>query len=430
VPKPIKHANLETPKARTRLKRGRQEHVQALAPNGIHFCYQRHEGKVGRWFIRRHKGRGKYLVTNLGTADDKQEANGTTILNYAQAQAKARAIIDMPDGANKVHRMTVRQAFTRYVEHKKDLGQSVADVMSRGTAHILPPLGDWVIADLSSERLQRWLANMAEAPAQARPKAGKPQYRPEPEGEEAIRKRRNTANRVLTMLKAILNFAFDAKHVSNRDAWGRRLKPFKGVEAARVRYLTIAEARRLVNACDKDFRPLVRAALETGARYGELTTRLEVSDFNPDSGTLHIRKSKTGTARHIQLTEEGAAFFKSHTAGRSGGALMFSHGDGSPWKTAQQSRPMREAVARANITPSISIHGLRHTWASHAIMNGVPLMVVAKNLGHANTRMVETIYGHLAPSFIVNAIRENAPKYHIAIDRKVKVFPKRKNSFS
>jgi hypothetical protein len=31
-------------------------------------------------------------------------------------------------------------------------------------------------------------------------------------------------------------------------------------------------------------------------------------------------------------------------------------------------------------------------------MNGVPLMVVAKNLGHADTRMVEKHYGHLAPS--------------------------------
>jgi hypothetical protein len=65
------------------------------------------------------------------------------------------------------------------------------------------------------------------------------------------------------MLKAILNHAFDEKHVSNRDAWGRRLKPFKAVDAVRVRYLSIAEAQRLVNACDADFRPLVRAALET-----------------------------------------------------------------------------------------------------------------------------------------------------------------------
>ena len=44
-------------------------------------------------------------------------------------------------------------------------------------------------------------------------------------------------------------------------------------------------------------------------------------------------------------------------------------------------------------------------------MNGVPLLVVAKNLGHADTRMVEKHYGHLAPSYIADAIRAGAPKF-------------------
>ena len=52
------------------------------------------------------------------------------------------------------------------------------------------------------------------------------------------------------MLKAALNHAYDEGHVATRDAWGRRLKPFRDVEVARVRYLSIDEARRLINACD------------------------------------------------------------------------------------------------------------------------------------------------------------------------------------
>jgi hypothetical protein len=44
-------------------------------------------------------------------------------------------------------------------------------------------------------------------------------------------------------------------------------------------------------------------------------------------------------------------------------------------------------------------------------MNEVPLMVVAQNLGHADTRMVEKHYGHLAPSFVADAIRANAPRF-------------------
>jgi integrase len=83
----------------------------------------------------------------------------------------------------------------------------------------------------------------------------------------------------------------------------------------------------------------------------------------------------------------------------------------SPWKTAEQARPMTEANQRAKLEPPVNFHALRHTWASHAVMGGVPLMVVAKNLGHVDTRMVERTYAHLAPSYIVDAIRAGAPKF-------------------
>jgi integrase len=220
------------------------------------------------------------------------------------------------------------------------------------------------------------------------------------------------------MLKAALNHAYDEGHVSVRDAWGRKLKPFRDVERARIRYLSVAEAQRLINACDAVFRPLVRAALETGARYGELT-RLEVQDFNADAGTVAIRKSKTSKARHVQLTDQGAAFFRQHCAGRSGSELMFVHKNGKGWKASEQDRPIDLANEAARLKPPITFHGLRHTWASLAVMNGVPLMIVAKNLGHADTGMVEKHYGHMAPSFITDAIRAGAPKYDIKPDKKV-----------
>jgi len=80
---------------------------------------------------------------------------------------------------------------------------------------------------------------------------------------------------------------------------------------------------------------------------------------------------------------------------------------------------MAEACARAKIEPPANFHALRHSYASHSVMNGVPLMIVAKNLGHADTRMVEKHYGHLARSFIVDAIRAGAPRFGIAADDKV-----------
>src|SRR5215207_5141059 len=116
-----------------------------------------------------------------------------------------------------------------------------------------------------------------------------------------------------------------------------RVEPFESVDAARVRYLTVAEARRLVNACEPDFRPLVEAALQTGARYGELT-RLEVHDYNPDADTLAIRQGKSGKPRHVVLTEEGAALFDGLTAGREGSALVFTRHAHGPWLKSHQIR--------------------------------------------------------------------------------------------
>jgi integrase len=415
----IDDAKLGNPTARARLKSGRQPHWRTLVQGKAHLGWQRWKGEpAGRWLLRRYLGKhesangklvAKYSTTTLGTADDSTEADGDRVLSFGQAEVKARKMVETPNNG-RIERLTVRRALDRYVEFKRSEGKSVRDILSRGAAHILPALGALVVSELTAEQLRKWLATMAAAPAQTRPKAGKPQYKADPATDEDMRRRRASANRVLTMLKAALNHAFDEGHVPNRDAWGRKLKPFRAVEVARIRYLTIVEAQRLLNACNPEFRPLVRAALESGARYGELI-RLEVADFNADAGTVHIRRSKSGKDRHIVLTAEGAEFFKSHCVGRGGHELMFRHEDGSIWKASEQGRPMAEAVERAKITPAISFHILRHTWASHAVMNGVPLMVVAKNLGHADTRMVEKHYGHLAPSYITDAIRTGAPRY-------------------
>lgn len=210
------------------------------------------------------------------------------------------------------------------------------------------------------------------------------------------RARRSSANRTWTILRAALNHAFQNGKAASDLAW-RKVKPFKNVDAARLRYLTIAEAKRLINASDKEFRLLVQAALQTGARYSELA-RLTVSDFNPDVGTVQIQQSKSGKSRHIVLTSEGQEFFRQLSAGRAGDAPMLPKAGGSTWDMSHQLRPMTETVKRAKITPAISFHGLRHTWAAHAVMNGMPLMVVAHNLGHVDTRMVEKHYVHLAPS--------------------------------
>ena len=48
---------------------------------------------------------------------------------------------------------------------------------------------------------------------------------------------------------------------------------------------------------------------------------------------------------------------------------------------------------------SLTFHGLRHTFASHAVMSGVPIEVLQKWLGHKDIRMTIDRYAHLSQHF-------------------------------
>ena len=174
----------------------------------------------------------------------------------------------------------------------------------------------------------------------------------------------------------------------------------------------------MINACRADFRAPVTAALLTGCRYGELTA-MTVGDFSADAGTLRVRQSKSSKPRHVVLTQEGRDFAARRAAGKPGSARLFLRENGKPWSKSEQQRPLAAACAAARIDPPVNFHGLRHTYASRLAMRAVPLAVIAAQLGHADTRMVEKHYGHLAPDFIKDAIRAGAPKFGIALDRKV-----------
>jgi integrase len=70
---------------------------------------------------------------------------------------------------------------------------------------------------------------------------------------------------------------------------------------------------------------------------------------------------------------------------------------------------MVEACKRAKIKPAASFHVLRHTYGSTLAMRGVPFGVIAKQLGHADTRMTEKHYARLAPSNVADTIRAHFP---------------------
>lgn len=403
----VKETNLGTRAARARLAVRAKPYWRTVVPGLLHVGYRKRGGEVaGTWLARRYLGSGRYMVGGLGLADDFDDR----AMSFADAQSAAHSATATPRGGPK----TVEGAMEEYIAYLKshDKG-SLRDALSRISRHIVPALGRIRLGDLTTHDINVWLAALAEAPAALRTGEGKPShFRSPPTSSEEKRKRRNSANRTLAYLTAALNRAFRSGYVEDDRAW-RRVQPFAKVNAARPRFLTNEEAGRIINAADADFRSLVYGALLTGARYGELCSLL-VRNFS--HGKLHVARSKSGRPRDIALTDEAIAFFEALTAGREPDAPLFTRDDGSAWTPSQQTRRMLLTCRHANIRPTANFHALRHTYASLSVMAGMPLLILAKNLGHVDTTMVERFYGHLVDGYIDEQVRLHAPRYNIATE--------------
>jgi integrase len=354
---------------------------------------------------------GDRVQVKLGQADDVSGADGQKILTCEQAKEAARSWAkSIRSGAPVSTGLTVNDALDQYFEAKTAEGmKAVYDAKSRANLHIRPALGSTLVAELTADRLRRWRDAMVKKPKHLRTgRFAKKQNTREVDlhDAEALRRRRDTANRTLTVLKAAMNWAYSHQLVGDDKAW-RLVKPFRATTAARVRFLETKEQQRLLNTAEGALRDLIAAALMTGARFSEIA-RLTVRDFDRGNGSVFIAESKSGKARHVPLTARGVTLFERLAAGKLPTAPLLTQESGEKWKPATYQRSFKDTLERAKIE-NLTLHELRHSYASTMVRAGAPLIVVAEALGHADTRMVSKHYAHLAPSYVADTIRRTAP---------------------
>jgi integrase len=386
----------------------------------------------GTWLVRRKLDDKRYTEHRLGKADDIADADGCVVMAFDQAQkaardwwiAEERRAVGLETGRGKNY--TVAQALEDYFMARERKGsKGVKGERQITIKRIIPSLGSVELAKLTHTKIRRWHEEVAASSKLVRTKAKASRQATKEinlNDPDAIRARRATANRQLTILKAALNFAFHEGHAASDEAW-RKVRPFRGADAPIVRYLHSDEIIRLVNACEPALRQLVIGALHTGCRYGELI-KLKISDFDPRSGTIAIRVTKSGKPRHVILTAEGQQHFQSMTLGKGPNEPIYLRFDGSVWGPSHQQRPLESASAAAMITPPVTFHILRHTYATLLASQGTPLQIVAEQLGHADVRMTTRHYSHVMPSLKAKLIRELFPA--LGIDADTNVLPIRK----
>ena len=384
----VRNAKLDTRSARAKLSPRREPYWCKMAP-GRHLGYRRLGAQGGTWIAKlRVPGVDRWTQSLDAAADDVLDANGDTILTFAQAQEKARAWFLKQErqavAGGAAHEpqepYTVEKACQEYVaDLRARKGEDAAkDAAGRLKKHLLPEFGAKLLAELTTADLNGWRNGMVK----------------EEGDEEEIRRSRDTANRVRSSAFAAFNLAFNTGRVNDDRAW-RRVKPFKNVGEARKIILTDDQQQNLVDACEPDLREFALLVARTGARPGRELTEAKVRDLDVQHATLTVR-GKTGE-REIHLDPDALRHLRRLASGKRPGDYLLTTVEGGPWTKSLHQRPVAAAVEKAGLDPDTTLYAIRHTYISRSLKRGVPVKAVADQWG-PSIAMIQRYYAKFIPA--------------------------------
>ena len=271
--------------------------------------------------------------------------------------------------------------------------RTILTYRDRARTMIAPYLGSRRLIDLTPLDVQRWIDRL-----------GREGYRPA------------TIHAAVAVLHTVLRDAAVLGLIERNVSEGVR-RP--GIAPAPVEAWTAAEARRVLATVREDelYGALYHVALATGMRPGELRA-LAWADVDLERGRIIVRRTMTrdaegqaviaartkrGHGRAVAIPAPVVAILRWHRARQAARrlaceawhnlGLVFDRGDGywlgqNTWRTAHL------RLCRAAGVPVIRVHGIRHSYASIQLANGVAPKVVADALGHADIGMTLNIYSH------------------------------------
>ena len=319
---------------------------------------------------------GGYWTKGIGLADDHEDANGSSVLTFWQAQDRARALVR--GGSEQGERpATVAEALEHYAADLKARGSGTAN--ARRVKSLLPQsLGRKAVAALGARELRQWRDGLL-----ARMKA-------------------SSADRTARMMKAALNLAAkDDPRIVNANAWKTGLARLQEAEPPANKIIDDKTVRRIVAAArdlDPQFGLLVETLATTGARPSQ-ALRLEAADVQDgDAPRLMMPSSRKGRRRSVArqpvpIPQSLALALMRRSDGRDRGALVFG-GQSSD----RAGRTFRQLAASLRLDAGVSLYSLRHSSIVRQLLAGVPTRVVAAHhdtsvpvLEHTYSRHISTI---------------------------------------
>lgn len=298
------------------------------------------------------------------------------------AQVKARVAVGQnPVEERKANRRipTLAELSERYLAFIRTAKKS-HDIDERYLRlHLLPRFGRLHLDQLRQEEIVEWLNGKArEGYAQA------------------------TVNRWQVILSYMMRLA---KQWKVPDA---ETNPLEGVRQKdannrKERYLSPAETQRLKRAVEDSPNPMLKyivaLLLLTGCRKRELLDA-KWEEVNLDRKVWRIPTSKSGKPRHCPLSDEAIAVLNAVPRFKDCPYIVPNPKTLKPFTAFFNSW---DSARRAARLPDVRVHDLRHSAASNLVNAGQSLYVVAKVLGHAQTRTTER-YAHLDSGVLLNAV--------------------------
>lgn len=402
--------------------RVRSQPYYTLISYGRHLGVERRVGEAF-WVARARTKAGCYVRARLGRALINPRHRRVGALTFDEAMVLAQSWFNSPEVAKIAADQkplgsrrdlffspigdifTIGHALRDYVEWKRLVAarSHFETNLSLINFHIVPRLASMPVGDFNGEVLREFVRYVLETP----PKRGN-----QPVGarraidslaEDTLRKRKKTANTLISILRVALQMAWENGKFENERAW-RCLRHLRLVERPRILHLSRAECRRLLECCRSDLARLVLGALYTGCRGTELLG-MRCSQVGRDGYGVYIAPSKTYRPRFVFLPDEGMAWFLNLVRDRKPNDLVFVRDNGKPW-FGNQKGLFKAAVREAELPEDFSFHGLRHTYASQLIQAGATVFAVAEQLGHADPAQVLRTYGHLSPQIRESEVRQ------------------------
>ena len=220
---------------------------------------------------------------------------------------------------------------------------------------------------------------------------------------------------VFATLTKALGSALESGRVRSNVAVGatKRMAAMRRPAAQGPKAWSVGELAIFLESVRQDrLYALWRLLAMTGMRRGEALA-LRWEDVDLGAGTVSITKQRVRVGRRVleyapksaksvrtvAIDEETVAVLRRHAARQTEGLeqrYIFTSPTGEPLSPAAVSSAFADLVAAA-LLPTLSIHGLRHTHATLALLEGMPLHVVSARLGHSSPTITLGVYAHSLP---------------------------------